>query len=213
MGLTRFRGEDSGKLEKYFRNINIAGNRLLGLLNNLLDLAKLESGKMEFTFELDDFMDIIELTLTELDPLIKEKEIQTSREITTQSTHTVCDRHRMIQVMVNLISNAIRFSSKGSNIFIRLSDGRSPKGEDALLCSVADEGGGIPEGELESVFDKFVQSSVTKTGAGGSGLGLSICREIVEAHGGKIWAENGRPKGTVLSFVIARNESKSQLAS
>ena len=67
---------------------------------------------------------------------------------------------------------------------------------------MADEGPGIPEGELQSIFDKFVQSSKTKTGAGGTGLGLAICREIVEVHGGSIWAENIKPQGAAFLFDI-----------
>jgi signal transduction histidine kinase len=210
LGLTRAANEDPKKTEKYFRNINISGQRLLALLNNLLDLAKLESGKMNFDFEADDFKDVVEQALMELEPLQKEKEIQTSIEITTECTRTVCDKYRMVQVMVNLISNAIKFSPTGSNIVIVLSDGRLSSGGKALRCSVSDEGKGIPENELETVFDKFVQGSKTKTGAGGTGLGLSICREIVEAHGGAIWAQRREPLGSVLNFTIARASSKAR---
>lgn len=72
---------------------------------------------------------------------------------------------------------------------------------------MADEGGGIPEGELEAVFDKFVQSSATRSGAGGTGLGLAICREIVDQHGGRIWAENGRDGGAVFQVMLRREST------
>ena len=88
---------------------------------------------------------------------------------------------------------------------VRIADDRLPGGGEALRCSIADEGAGIPEGEKEEVFGKFVQSSKTKTGAGGAGLGLAICRGIVEAHGGRIWVENRQPKGAVFSFSIPKS--------
>jgi signal transduction histidine kinase len=72
----------------------------------------------------------------------------------------------------------------------------------AASIVVTDEGNGIPEGELEAVFDKFVQSSATRSGAGGTGLGLSICREIVDQHGGRIWADNGRDGGAVFQVML-----------
>jgi len=111
----------------------------------------------------------------------------------------------MTQVMINLLANSAKYSPKGGSIEVSVKDGKLANGEDALCCSVADTGAGIPENELEIVFDKFIQSSKTKTGAGGTGLGLAICREIVEAHGGTIWAANRPPSGAVLSFMIARN--------
>jgi signal transduction histidine kinase len=78
---------------------------------------------------------------------------------------------------------------------------------DAVLVSVVDEGVGIPDDELNAVFDKFVQSSKTKTGSGGTGLGLAICREIVEAHGGKIWAENNATGGATFHFTLAASQA------
>jgi signal transduction histidine kinase len=204
MGFTRNR-EESSKIERYFRNIYTSGQRLLDFIDNLLDLEKLESGKFRFDFEWSNFLEVIEIALAELEPLLKEKNIQASQDTDTACIHAFFDRKRMVQVMVNLISNAAKFSCKGSTILIRLSDGISPLGREAIFCSVADDGTCIPANELESVFDKFVQSSATKSGAGGAGLGLSICREIVEVHGGKIWAENAKPKGTVFNFIIARD--------
>ena len=83
-----------------------------------------------------------------------------------------------------------------------------PDGERALRCRVSDEGPGIPETELKTVFNKFVQSSKTKTGAGGTGLGLAICHEIVASHGGTIWAENAKPHGAVFCFVFPADKAQ-----
>jgi signal transduction histidine kinase len=192
------------ELEKYYSNIAKAGTRLLGLINNLLDLAKLESGKMPFSKVAGDFAGVLEEALLEMDPLMKEKSLTVSTEVSVASTKLIFDKQRMIQVMINLLANSAKFSPKGGRIEVSVRDGKLPNGEDALCCSISDCGTGIPESELEMVFDKFMQSSKTKTGAGGTGLGLAICREIVEAHGGRIWAENRQPNGARFNFEIAK---------
>jgi signal transduction histidine kinase len=131
-----------------------------------------------------------------------EKALSINTEITAESTISVFDKQRLFQVLVNIISNAIKFSEKGKTIQIQLLDGQMTNGNKALCLRVTDEGPGIPESELGTVFDKFSQSSTTKTGAGGTGLGLAICQEIVEAHGGEIWAENEKTGGAVFCFSI-----------
>ncbi len=94
------------------------------------------------------------------------------------------DTHRLSQVIRNLLSNAVKFSPKSGTIRVE-----TLRNSETITLRVRDEGSGIPDDELESIFSKFVQSSRTKTGAGGTGLGLAIIRQIVEAHGGQIWAE------------------------
>jgi signal transduction histidine kinase len=137
--------------------------------------------------------------------LLKGKNLRVRTEHGDQNTWAVFDRHHMIQVLVNLVSNAIKFSATGSEISIELSEERLPGAEPGLRCRVVDQGPGIPESELKAVFDKFIQSSKTKTGAGGTGLGLAICQNIIESHGGRIWAENAKPMGAIFTFVIPRS--------
>lgn len=211
MGFTFIENTESSTLETYFRNIHTAGSRLLGLLNTLLNLSKLETGTMAYNKAREDFTSIIEHAIIDTNPLTKDKSITVTSEITSDDVVAVLDKRCMIQVMVNLISNAITFSPAGGEICVRLSNGQLPNRVEALRCTVADEGPGIPEAELEAIFDKFTQSSKTKSGAGGTGLGLAICREIVEAHGGRIWAENRTPKGAVLSLVIPREVSSFEI--
>ncbi len=191
-------------IEEYFGIINELGQRLLGLLNDLLDLAKLESGKMILKKSRDDFLSVIEQTKVELSPLLNERSISLKTDVLTGNTNSTFDKQRMIQVLVNLISNSIKFSPNGSEICVTVMEGRSSSGAEVLRCSVGDEGPGIPNDELETVFEKFTQSANTKSGAGGTGLGLPICREIVKAHGGHIWAENRTSKGALFSFVVPR---------
>ncbi len=108
---------------------------------------------------------------------------------------------------MNLLSNAIKFSGSGDQIHIEVLEERLTDGGPALCCKITDGGPGIPDSELTAIFDKFVQSSKTKTGAGGTGLGLAICQMIIQAHGGRIWAENAKPKGAVFTFVLPKAAS------
>ena len=195
---------DTQGTRKYLENIGHASNRLLNLLNDLLSLAKMEAGRVDYKKECADLKDVIEHALMELDPLIKAKNLNMSVNL-ERTMAAVFDKPHMTQVLVNLLSNAIKFSSAGGHIIIAPFEERSEGGETAVGCRITDEGPGVPEDELEAVFDKFIQSSKTKTGAGGTGLGLAICRAIIEAHGGKIWAENAKPKGAVFSFIIPRH--------
>lgn len=102
------------------------------------------------------------------------------------------------QVISNLLSNAIKFSPKDGEIVV----GLKKDAEENLVFTIKDQGIGIPEGELEEIFDAFIQSSHTKTGAGGTGLGLAICKEIITLHKGKIWAENNINSGAIFRFSI-----------
>jgi signal transduction histidine kinase len=194
---------DASSTAKGLGNITKSGKRLLSLLNDLLDLSKMEAGRMEYKYEKADLTEVIQQALTELDPLIKAKNLKI-RVSSGGRTEAVFDRPHMIQVLVNLLSNAIKFTRADSQISIELGEERQPGGEARLRCRVIDEGPGIPDAELQSIFDKFVQSNKTKTGAGGTGLGLAICDHIIQAHGGKIWAENAKPHGAILTFVIPR---------
>jgi PAS domain S-box-containing protein len=197
----------SKDIEKYVNNITKAGERLLTLLNDLLDLAKMEAGRMEYKIERADLKDVVAHTLMELDPLIKAKNIEMQVKL-GQHTDAIFDKAHLIQVMINLVSNAIKFSSAGSRIGIDLSEERLGNGGQGLCCRVIDEGPGIPDAELECVFDKFIQSTKTKTGKGGTGLGLAICAHIINGHGGSIWAENAKPKGAAFTFVIPKDPGR-----
>ena len=165
---------------------------------------------MSFIFVQEDLRDVIKYTQVELDSLLKEKHLSMTMDIVSQSTKAIFDKQRIIQLMVNILSNAIRYSPEKATINIILSDTNLPLGGEALCCSIANSGDNIPESELETIFDKFIQSSKTKTGAGGTGLGLAISREIIEAHGGKIWAKNDISSGVTFSFILPKKQLKKQ---
>lgn len=176
-------------LLKYFTQIERSGRILLAFLNDLLDLAKLEAGKMRYDFAWHNPAQSMVRVLDELNSASEQRRIRFDFSPPPEPVTVWMDDKRIQQVFRNLISNAIKFSPEGGGIEIAMTTK-----EGCVLVTVADHGCGIPPSELESIFDPFVQSSKTRTASGGTGLGLAICREIVQSHGGAIWAEN-RPQG------------------
>ncbi|MCX8145839.1 MAG: CHASE domain-containing protein [Azovibrio sp.] len=208
IGLNKSEGQE--KIHRYFARIQQSAERLLSLVNDLLDLAKLEAGKMEVRPELTEIRPILQQVIGELDPLLHPKNLRVDIVERAANSLAFADPRRIEQVLNNLLSNAIRFSPEGGLIRFTLYADTLPRGRRAtdqgriaaLTLTVEDEGPGIPETELERIFDKFAQSSRTRTGAGGTGLGLAICREIVAAHRGRIHAENRSEGGARLVLTL-----------
>ena len=205
LGQDREAAAGNAKSRQYFERIHTSGARLLRLLNDLLDLSKLEAGAMTYERQAHDLHALVRETVAELTPLARTRNVSMSVSPPPPDGVPIFGDHaRLGQVLRNLLSNAIKFGPEGSEVRVVMDDSpQSP--QEAWLLTVRDEGEGIPEDELEAVFDKFVQSSKTKSGAGGTGLGLAICREIVGAHGGRIWAANG-PRGAVFSVLLPKAE-------
>lgn len=187
------------KLKSYFDEIHGSGSRLLQLLNDLLDLSKLEAGKIQYTMTSVDLISVCDSLLSEMNAYAQEREIKMRLVYDSKPLEAMMDRTRVSQVLRNLLSNAIKFSHPQQEVVIYSSD----QG-DYLLCHVKNTGIGIPQAELSSIFDKFFQSSKTRSGAGGTGLGLAICKEIVEQHGGQIWAESVPGGVTTFTFKLPK---------
>lgn len=205
LGRLQLEGEpDMAKLARYFANIQQSGDRMVTLLNGLLDLAKLEAGQMCINIEPGDLRVAIEHVAEELGPLLQERQLLLVRNYPPFSLLLPLDAFRIEQVVRNIVANAIRYSPPQGVIRIDFAETELADGRPALCISIADQGVGIPEAELESVFEKFVQSSSTATGAGGTGLGLAICRELVLLHGGRISARNQPQGGAVFDVVLPR---------
>ena len=182
-------GADRAELRQFFDSVGRSAETLLDLVNDLLDLSKLEAGRMTFDLRPACLETLIEVVVDEFRSMIARKDIHI-RYRKPGATAVLADEERFKQVMRNLLSNAVRFSPQGGTIHVGVRHIAK-----ACLISVRDEGPGIPPDELELVFDKFVQSSKTKSGSGGTGLGLAICREIVAGHGGRVWVENNAAQG------------------
>jgi signal transduction histidine kinase len=196
-GVKRYATPPSDKLGHYFTMIQQSGKTLLALLNDLLDLAKLEAGKMTFDFQPTNLGVLIATVADEFSSLVSERHLTVHWQTPIAAVEAIVDAGKLKQVLRNLLSNAVKFSPKGSTIALAMQHAVQ-----RVIVSVRDQGPGIPENELETVFDKFVQSSRTKTGAGGTGLGLSICREIIMAHQGRIWAINNADGGAEFAFEL-----------
>ena len=200
LGRERASNATADKLHQYFTRVEQSGERLLALLDGLLDLSKLEAGKMRYEMAVVDLATLVQGVVEECAQLVHSRALSVKIDA-APGLRAWCDPTRIGQVVRNLLSNAIKFSSPGGRIAIALQPAREP-GPAAVAMSVSDEGTGIPESELDQVFDKFFQSSRTRNGAGGTGLGLSICRQIVEDHGGRIWASSNQPRGTRIVVVL-----------
>jgi len=197
-GVQKMDGVNNGKLLHYFSQINVTGKRLLALINDLLDLSRLEAGMLNFEMKSKCIKNTIKNVVEEFTVETKKKKLSIHIKNTTLSTQIKYDEFNISQVVRNLLSNAIKFTPPEKKIDILFSSNSFS----SLTISVKDDGIGIPKDELEFIFDRFVQSSKTKTGAGGTGLGLSICLKIINAHKGKIWAENNQHGGATFSFML-----------
>jgi len=202
-GIKKYASATPEKLLGYFESVRASGATLLALLNDLLDLAKLESGRQQFEFAATGLRALLRQVSEEFVALAGEKRlvIAVAAGEGEEEIEATLDREKTKQVVRNLLGNAVKFSPQGATIRVDLE-----ADEDDLRIAVLDEGPGIPEAEVESIFEKFLQSSRTKTGAGGTGLGLAICREIVAAHGGEIHAENRPEGGAAVWFRMPRHQ-------
>ena len=168
--------------------------RMNRFVNNLLDMARLESGMLRLNREWCDIQDIIGVALSQLDEVISSRPVKI--DVEPDLPLVQADFVLIEQVLVNLLDNALKYSEPESNISI--SAGLNGK---QLEVRVYDRGTEIPEEDLGRIFDKFYRLK-SPLQVSGSGLGLSICQGIMEAHNGKIWATNCPAGGVVMSFVL-----------
>lgn len=196
--LGMLRGRAQPKLADMFEDIHSAGQRMLMLVNDLLEVSKLESTVGTFHMERIDLRGVVRPVIRELEPLLERSHLMLDLRMPDLPLVAKADPLRFQQVIRNVVANAIKFSPPGSTI--TLEGYADSLGQTHLV--VRDEGPGIPPSELQSIFEAFVQSSKTKDGSGGKGLGLAICRKIVEAMGGRIFAENVPASGAAFHIVL-----------
>jgi signal transduction histidine kinase len=194
--LGMMRGREHARLAAMFTDIHGAGERMLALVNDLLDVSKIESSVGPFRMSRKDLRESVREVSAELDPLLAAKSLHLDLRLPDGELAAEVDALRMHQVLRNVLANAIKFSPAGTCIAIRA----ETSADQRIRIAVDDQGPGIPPDELERIFEPFVQSSQTKDGSGGTGLGLAICRRILAVHGGDIRAENLRGGGA--SFRI-----------
>jgi|GEM_PF-1521068 len=204
MALKNENPHDETKNIKFLTIVQNSGKRLMYLVNGLLDMSKIEAGKLEYNYETNNFMMLLEQSLAEMESLLYEKNMKIVVNNNCHKHDIYCDGIKIVQVIINIFSNCIKFSPENSSIIVSVNNTEF-QDKESLQFIASDEGTGIPEDELELIFEKFNQSSINKSKAGGSGLGLQISRKIILAHQGKIWLENNKAKGTSSFFIIPLN--------
>lgn len=197
IGLSR--SEDTPRLHGMFNRIFAAGHRMLELVNNLLDLSRLESPVGHLSLIKQPLKPLISNVVNDMQAMARSRKVQLKLQFDDDSLQAAVDAERLQQALRNVLDNALRYSPADSVVEVR-----AFKDEQGIALSVHDRGPGIPATELESIFAPFVQGSLTKDGSGGTGLGLAICRKIMNAHGGSITAHNHSQGGALFELRLPR---------
>ena len=191
-------GTITDKQKRLLAILSEESNRLINLVNGLLDLSKMEAGMMTYVFEQASLVPLIERTTTEMIPLIEAKKITLEATLDKNLPSLLIDRERILQVLRNLIGNALKFTPEGGQVWVSA----QPLNREVKV-SVADTGPGIPKEDLSIIFEKFSQAKLMDSNQiKGTGLGLAIVKHIITAHGGRVWAENEPTQGSSFAFVL-----------
>jgi signal transduction histidine kinase len=196
-GIDGAESAERSTLKRYFEKIDQMTTRLTGLTEGIMEAAHMENGTGVFALAKHDIAKTCSEVIAEQQATIAKKGVNVILHEPEQPVKVIYDRNKIFQVLVNVLGNAVKFTPPGKNIVFDIY-----RDDKEFKVTVTDQGVGIPEAELEDIFKKFVQSSRTKTDAGGTGLGLNICKGIIAGHEGKIWAENNAEGGATLSFAI-----------
>lgn len=189
--------------KEYLSIINNSAEYLLRLVNNILDISKIEAGELKLHYQKVDIAEFLQDQLSLVNPMAQRKSIATSIEYKSTYNQAQFDPIHIAQVLNNLLTNAIKFSNEGSTTTVSVRDGDE---NDTLQICVHDQGLGIPADELPTIFNAFQKTSVKSTGGEKStGLGLAIVKKIVEAHHGRIWCSSQVGKGTSFCFELPLN--------
>lgn len=171
--------------------------RMIRLVNDLLKLSRMDGGREQLEKSFVNFMDFFNHIIDRFE-MMKKETIMFKRHIPREPVIIEIDEDKVMQVLDNIISNANKYSPDGGRISFYLK-----KFEDEIEVSIADEGLGVPDEDLANVFDRFFRVDKARSREmGGTGLGLAIAREVIEAHGGRIWAERNKTKGTIIKFTL-----------
>ncbi|MFH1453990.1 MAG: ATP-binding protein [Armatimonadota bacterium] len=194
-------GEINEKQKNFLQIAKRNIDRLANLVNNLLDLSKIESGKMELKKELNSINEVAEETVATFKTIAKNKDINLGAKTQKDLPEIHIDKDRITQVFANLISNAIKFTPDKGEITVETDFYGSDK--NYIQVSVIDSGPGIEQKDINNLFQKFhqVDSSITRK-VSGTGLGLAVSKQIVELHGGRIWVESEIGRGSKFSFTV-----------
>ena len=201
--LLGYRDIDPSQMWRFLRVINEEGERLTRLVNQVLDLSRIESGKMDWHFDAFEMTDVVLSAFQIAEPLVARSEVTLDLQMEEELPLVWADRDRVIQVLMNLLSNAVKVSPPGERVLVGVR-----RSGDAVLVQVKDRGPGVDNDDHAVIFEKFGRIHNYPTGnSEGSGLGLFISKQIVEHHGGAIWVESEPGGGAVFSFTLPIREA------
>jgi len=193
----RMFGELNEKQEEYLKDIHASGQHLLSLINDILDLSKIEAGRMEL--ELADFHlpQAIENALVLVRERALRRGIKLKQSIDSRLGEVQGDERKIKQVLLNLLSNAIKFTPEGGRVGVR-----AEPVDEHVEVAVSDTGVGIAAEDHEAVFEEFRQVGAAEKRAEGTGLGLALARKFIELHGGRIWVKSQVGAGSTFTFTL-----------
>jgi signal transduction histidine kinase len=208
--LRRVTGPLTEKQVHYLTRVKSNTQHLTGLINDLLDLSKIESGRIEVRSSPVSLSNLVHEVVDALRPLAAEKVIELQSAVPRKSILVLADRDKINQVLMNLIGNALKFTPVQGRVTVST----STNGDENVQVSVSDTGPGVPPDETNKIFAKFYQvAELNGTNPKGTGLGLAIAKALVELHGGQIWVESEPSRGSTFCFTLplsaARNSSRS----
>jgi signal transduction histidine kinase len=190
-------GEVPERIRVVLERVDKSGQHLLGLINDILDLSKIEAGQLVLSLNDYSLQDVVQAVFTAMEPLAAEKGLRLKVALMADLPVGSGDERRINQVLLNLVGNAVKFTDAGEvRIQATTSDG-------TFVVSVSDTGPGIAEADQQKIFEEFRQADGSSTRKkGGAGLGLSIARRIVELHGGRMWVESRPGAGSTFWFTL-----------
>ena len=200
-GLLEKNLQNEEKAKEYLGKICSSGNLLMTIINQILEIARIESGTTALQLKAEDINTLFHTVNTVFEEDVRKKNLQYSVDLDVYHTFILCDRVKLQEIMLNIISNAIKYMDKPKGIIqIRIKDVG-----DFIQIEIEDNGKGIGPKDLPYIFDRFYRTDVSRNSSkGGSGIGLSIVKKILEDHGGKVWATSRLGIGTIMYFVLRK---------
>jgi signal transduction histidine kinase/HAMP domain-containing protein len=190
-------GEVPENIQEVLDRVEKNGRHLLGLINDVLDLSKIEAGQLVLSLDDYSMKEVVHTVFTSVESLAAEKNLELKVSVSPEVAQGKGDQQRISQVFLNLVGNAIKFTEAGE---VRI---EATAANDNFVVSVSDTGPGLSEADQQMIFEEFHQADGSSTRKkGGTGLGLSIAKRIVEMHGGRIWVESTEGKGSTFWFTL-----------
>jgi signal transduction histidine kinase len=198
----RMVGEVNEKQEEYLDDIISSGNHLLSLINDVLDLSKVEAGQIELEVTPFSLRDALERGVLMVRERAAENEVGVTLEVDPEADVVEADERRIRQVVFNLLSNAVKFTPEGGSVILS-----SARMNGEVRVSVSDTGPGIAAEDQARIFEEFQQTDVGARQLEGTGLGLAVSKRLIELHGGRIWVESELGKGSMFTFALPAGSS------